>query len=96
MTTIGSKAQVFHGTADETSGGLRKKDLKITSDGRIVSIKQSKGLNPFAKAWSDATKKVMEARSKKKKEEFQPIKKGTPIYKKIQKEYKALVKKRKL
>ena len=96
MTIIGSKAQVFHGTADETSGGLRKKDLKISSDGRIVSIKQSKGLNAFAKAWSDATKKVMDARGKKKKEKFQPIKKGTPIYKKIKKEYDILIKKRKL
>jgi len=33
---IGSRAEVFHGTADMTAGGLSKKDLKM-KDGRIVS-----------------------------------------------------------
>ena len=26
---VGSRAQVWHGTADKTSGGLTKKDLKF-------------------------------------------------------------------
>ena len=34
---VGSKAQVWHGTADHTSGGLKKKDLMKTKKGRIVS-----------------------------------------------------------
>lgn len=38
--TIGSKAQVYHGTADHTSGGLKKKDLMKTKAGRIVSRKK--------------------------------------------------------
>ena len=38
--TIGSKAQVFHGTAHHTSGGLTKKDLMKTKAGRIVSRKK--------------------------------------------------------
>jgi hypothetical protein len=38
--TIGSKAQVFHGTAHHTSGGLVKKDLMKTKAGRIVSRKK--------------------------------------------------------
>jgi hypothetical protein len=38
--TIGSKAQVFHGTAKHTSGGLIKKDLMKTKAGRIVSRKK--------------------------------------------------------
>jgi hypothetical protein len=37
MVTVGSKAQVFHGTAKHTSGGLTKKDLMKTRKGRIVS-----------------------------------------------------------
>lgn len=35
--TVGSKAQVFHGTAKRTSGGLEKKDLVQNKHGRIVS-----------------------------------------------------------
>lgn len=34
---IGTRAQVFHGTADKTSGGLEKKDLMLGKDGRIKS-----------------------------------------------------------
>lgn len=34
---VGTKAQVFHGTAKHTSGGLTKKDLMKTKVGRIVS-----------------------------------------------------------
>jgi hypothetical protein len=38
--TVGSKSQVFHGTAKHTSGGLTKKDLMKTRKGRIVSKKK--------------------------------------------------------
>ena len=38
--TVGSKAQVYHGTADRTAGGLTKADLMKTDKGRIVSKKQ--------------------------------------------------------
>ena len=38
--TTGSRAQVWHGTAKHTSGGLKKDDLKF-SNGRIVSKKAS-------------------------------------------------------
>ena len=40
MRTIGSKAEVFHGTAKRTSGGLKKENLMKTSKGRIVSRKK--------------------------------------------------------
>jgi hypothetical protein len=36
----GSRAQVWHGTAHQTSGGLKKVDLKM-HNGRIVSRKKS-------------------------------------------------------
>jgi len=41
MRKIGSRAQVMHGTAHHTSGGLTRKDLKYNKSGRIVSAKKS-------------------------------------------------------
>lgn len=38
--TVGSKAQVWHGKAKRTSGGLTRKDLMKTKSGRIVSRKK--------------------------------------------------------
>jgi hypothetical protein len=38
--TFGSKAQVWHGTAKKTSGGLTKKDLMKNKHGRIISRKK--------------------------------------------------------
>jgi hypothetical protein len=38
---VGSRAQVMHGTAHHTSGGLTKADLKMNKWGRIVSRKKS-------------------------------------------------------
>lgn len=40
MPAIGTKAQVWHGTAKHTSGGLTRKDLMKTRKGRIVSKKK--------------------------------------------------------
>jgi len=37
----GSRAQVWHGTAYETTGGLKKGDIKMNKHGRIVSTKKS-------------------------------------------------------
>ena len=41
MKRIGSRAQVMHGTAHHTSGGLTRKDLKMNKWGRIVSKAKS-------------------------------------------------------
>lgn len=41
MKRVGSRAQVMHGTAHHTSGGLTKKDLKMNKWGRIVSKAKS-------------------------------------------------------
>ncbi len=41
MSQIGSRAQVMHGSAHHTSGGLTKSDLKYNKHGRIVSRKKS-------------------------------------------------------
>ena len=39
--TFGTRAQVMHGTAKKTTGGLQKKHLKYNKQGRIVSKKKS-------------------------------------------------------
>jgi hypothetical protein len=41
MQRIGSRAQVMHGNAKMTGGGLKKKDLKYNKHGKIVSKKMS-------------------------------------------------------
>uniref|UniRef100_A0A6C0JPW8 Uncharacterized protein n=1 Tax=viral metagenome TaxID=1070528 RepID=A0A6C0JPW8_9ZZZZ len=38
--TFGSRAEVFHGTAKKTTGGLTKKDLIKNKHGEIVSRKK--------------------------------------------------------
>ena len=38
--TVGSRAQVWHGTAKHTSGGLNKSQLMMNKSGRIVSRKK--------------------------------------------------------
>ncbi len=44
----GSKAQVWHGTALKTTGGLKKEDLMMNKRGRIVSKKKHvQGLEAF-------------------------------------------------
>jgi hypothetical protein len=40
IVSSGSKAQVWHGTAKHTPGGLTRKDLMKTKKGRIVSKKK--------------------------------------------------------
>jgi hypothetical protein len=42
MHTVGSRAEVWHGNAEHTSGGLAKKDLLQNKWGRIVSAKKHK------------------------------------------------------
>tara|TARA_Y100000996_G_scaffold412425_3_gene398518 strand:- start:11722 stop:12021 length:300 start_codon:yes stop_codon:yes gene_type:complete len=37
---IGSRAEVYHGTAFKTAGGLQKKDIMMNKNGRIVSVKK--------------------------------------------------------
>ena len=37
VPAVGTKAQVFHGSAKHTSGGLKKSDLVQNKHGRIVS-----------------------------------------------------------
>ncbi len=47
---IGTKSQVWHGSADHTPGGLKQHDLTKNKHGRIVSKKQqAAGKKAFAR-----------------------------------------------
>jgi hypothetical protein len=41
MQRVGSRTQVMHGNAKQTSGGIKKNDLKYNKQGKIVSKKMS-------------------------------------------------------
>ena len=62
MDYYGSKAEVFHGNARYTKGGLTKKDIKRVDDGygnfRYKSKKQQKAVNSFIVKWAKAVKKA--------------------------------------
>jgi hypothetical protein len=67
---IGSKAQVFHGTAKRTAGGLKKGDLMKTKAGRIVSRRK----HALGKK---AIQRLFKAGYKPKKGTFKAMKKGS-------------------
>jgi hypothetical protein len=66
----GSRAEVYHGTAFSTTGGLEKKHLTKNKHGRIVSLKKSKSsknpeLNPLLKQGHQQSKGSTEFGPKK-------------------------------
>ena len=78
--TVGSRAQVFHGTADQTAGGLKKKDL-ILDNGEIKSkAAQQAALARMKKEGKKAMVKVFKHKAGKFK--LQP-KEGTKAYDKL-------------
>lgn len=86
MQRIGTRAQVFHGTALATSGGLKAGDLMRDDDGRIKSKKAQ--MSALARLKKEG-KKAMTAVFKPAKKGFklQP-KEGTAAYKKLIKKMK--------
>jgi hypothetical protein len=70
MSGVGTRAEVWHGNAHHTSGGLTKGDL-ANKGGRIISKAQSAAAkaNPALKAWRDSVKKA----GGYKKGEFVPL-----------------------
>ena len=70
MKASGSKAEVWHGTARHTPGGLHKKDLMKTRKGRIVSKKQHA-------SGKKAIKRLFSLGFKPKKGTFKLFHKGT-------------------
>jgi hypothetical protein len=82
---VGSRAQVFHGTADRTAGGLEKKNLML-KDGRIVSKAASKAAlhRMMCEGKKHLTKVFKPVKSTEAKPKFklQP-KEGTAAYKRL-------------
>lgn len=89
IKTVGSRASVYHGNAKHTSGGLEKKDLKLSTNGSIVSRKNSARAkrveSPLLKLWRQSVSSVY--KQSKYRGKFVPIKKGTPFYKAIKADY---------
>ena len=75
MKARGSKAEVFHGTARRTAGGLTRKDLMKTKSGRIVSKAQHA-------AGKKAIKRLFSLGYKPKKGAFSLFRKGAVSAKK--------------
>ncbi len=84
MQTFGSRAEVWHGVALKTSGGLEKKDLDQDKYGRIVSkVARKSALARMKREGKKALVKV-----------FKPKKKGFGLQpKEGTKKYKTLIKK---
>ena len=68
LRAIGTRAEVMHGSAHHTSGGLTRKDLKYNKHGRIVSRKASA-------AGQKALKRLVKAGYKARKGTFKLFKK---------------------
>lgn len=83
----GSKAQVYHGTADITRGGLKKKDIRRKKDkwgnyryhakkqlekGKQTSAKSQKARSKWTKAMKKARKELLKE-GKIKEGEFVPV-----------------------
>tara|TARA_B100000287_G_scaffold91317_1_gene83596 strand:+ start:29 stop:286 length:258 start_codon:yes stop_codon:yes gene_type:complete len=81
MQTFGSRAEVFHGTAMKTTGGLMKNDLEQDKYGRIISKAASKAA--LARMKSEGKKAMVKVfKPKKSGFKLQP-KSGTAAYKKL-------------
>lgn len=93
VKTIGSRVQVFHGTAKKTAGGLTKADLMLNKQGEIVSKVNSARAkdieSPMMKMWRDSVQTVQRRPAYVGK--FNKLKKGTPFYKEVMALYKQKV-----
>ena len=89
---IGSKAEVLHGSALQTEGGLTAKDL-CKVNGRIHSKKMIKrGKDDALKNWREAVKKAKRKLGIVKGDSFDQHvpKKGTELYDEAKKLYKKM------
>lgn len=79
---IGSRAQVWHGNADKTSGGLKKKDLMM-KDGRIISKAASKAAKKSLKKNPTFQAFIKKAKASSDGKFHRVPSKGTKAYKKM-------------
>lgn len=89
IKTVGSRASVYHGNAKKTSGGLTKGDLRLNSQGKLVSKKNStrakREESPMLKMWRQSVSTVY--KQPRYKGRFVPLKKGSAFYKAVKAEY---------
>ena len=64
--TVGTRAQVWHGTADRTSGGLTKTDL-FMKNGRLRSKRASRSAKKNTPRRGKGSKKKAKRRGSKRK-----------------------------
>lgn len=83
--TVGTKQQVWNKTAEQTSGGLKRKDLKKNKQGKVVSKEKSKLAKKNLAKWRSAVKVAV------KDEKNCPlfVKKGTRVYREAKKIFKS-------
>jgi len=79
MIEVGSRAQVYHGTALRTSGGLAKKDLTLSKSGEVVSLAKQR----LAKKKSNPLRKFIAKAKKSKGKDFKPMPSSGKEYKKL-------------
>ena len=85
MKATGSRAEVMHGAAKKTTGGLPKSKLTLGKDGSIKSKAMKKrGKDDPLKEWRAAVKK---ARKKLGIDGFMALSKDTELYKEAKKIY---------
>ena len=90
-----TKLMVWNGTADKTTGGLTKKDLKMSKSGKVVSATKSaqakKTQSPALVMWRKSVAKAYQM--PKYKGTFQKLKCGSAFYKDVRKIYEKMIKK---
>jgi hypothetical protein len=81
MKTIGTKAQVMHGNALKTSGGLTKSDIKtVTKNGVKRYISKAKSTQGKKNGWIKAVNQAKKNLGIP-KNEFVLLKKSSSLYK---------------
>lgn len=83
VKTIGTRAQVWHGVAKKTPGGLHKKDLMMNKRGRIVSRRKhntAKRLKILEKAGYKTKKGQFKLFHKHSRSHSRKMKKGGMAY----------------
>ena len=90
---IGSRAEVGHGIAHRTTGGLTQADLVLGEDGSWKSKKKAGQIPPQLVAFSEARKQIVDKRKNKSSFEDHMVKKGTKAYEDFMKKAKKLQKK---
>lgn len=78
--TVGTKRNVFTGKANSTTGGVHADGIAKNPKGRLVYVAKSEAArkNPALTAWRDA---LADARKQLGITGFEPLKKGSSLYK---------------